>query len=148
MFSLRANDCSDSLRTDVRLGCEYAVYDELTFLIRNIYNRIHPSNKTALDLWQLNITNWSLICPNSKAVELTKSEFLLIKILFEHVGHTVSKSDIVQQLGCAIESYDFRRLETLVRRLRNKIMHDTELMLPLKTIHAIGYAFIADISIV
>jgi DNA-binding response OmpR family regulator len=54
---------------------------------------------------------------------------------------------LVQSLGHNPETYDFRRMEILVRRLRNKTRDALGCDLPLATVQKIGYAFTSPIEI-
>jgi hypothetical protein len=57
------------------------------------------------------------------------------------------REDLAISLGHQPEHYDFRRLEILIRRLRNKAKEAWSDILPLETAHRQGYAFTANIRI-
>lgn len=141
-------------------------FEELILLIENIYDRIaiiknspfQPNDPLTLNLnssdanqhqqWVLNKKHWQLISPKSDTISLTKSEFDLLMTLFTNQSNTVTKKTIITNLGQHIDSYDFRRLEILIRRLRKKVKETSGLDLPIKTIHAVGYAFTADTGMI
>ena len=60
-------------------------------------------------------------------------------------GQVVSKDEIAEALGYPPNIYDFRRLEIIVRRLRNKVRSEAGIKLPLDTAHRKGYSFTAEI---
>lgn len=116
--------------------------EELSSLISNLMRRlrtqIHPQ-------WILNRMNWILHAPSGMHFKLTHSEFMLMQYMAEHSGRAVSRPDLVVSLGHNPDVYDFRRLEIVVRRLRNKAKLNLGSELPLETVHKVGYAFTAPI---
>jgi DNA-binding response OmpR family regulator len=126
-------------------------YNELMLVIHNIYNRINNSrrsyiSKEAENTWIIT-EQWELICPLGQVIELTKSEYILLKCLAEAEDKNAKKASIVNALGYTIESYDYRRMETLIRRLKNKVKSESGMSLPIKTVYAIGYAFTAELTL-
>ena len=61
-------------------------------------------------------------------------------------GAAVTKNDIVIALGQQPATYDMRRMEILIRRLRNKAREHLGTELPLETAHRLGYAFTAPVQ--
>jgi two-component system OmpR family response regulator len=118
--------------------------EELTTLVRNLLRRVQ--NHRPLK-WQLNRTRWTLSSPSGQSIKLTHSESVLLQKVADKPGVAVSRQDLAQCLGHDPDHYDYRRIEILVRRLRNKA---TELLgkeLPLETVHKLGYAFTAPIDL-
>ena len=70
----------------------------------------------------------------------------MIQMLAQSPGAAVSKNDIVLALGHQPASYDMRRMEILIRRLRNKAKEQLGTELPLETAHRLGYAFTAPVE--
>jgi DNA-binding response OmpR family regulator len=54
---------------------------------------------------------------------------------------------LVLSLGHDPQSYDYRRMEILVRRLRNKTKEVLGSELPVETVHKVGYAFTASMEV-
>ncbi|MBE0481858.1 MAG: response regulator transcription factor [Bacterioplanes sp.] len=87
--------------------------------------------------WVLNLSQQQLMSPNGQLTTLTGTEVLLLQML--------SKSDSMvdrEQLSSSIFHVsvgDTRRLDTLVCRLRNKVVKKTGLSLPLTTYRNKGY---------
>ncbi len=63
-------------------------------------------------------------------------------------GEIVSRREIVSALDEDYLTYDQRRLDTQIRRLRRKIEETTGLELPLKTLRNNGYCFYEQVQIV
>jgi DNA-binding response OmpR family regulator len=142
---------SDALSrvTGVRVGADvYLVKpvlpEEIVFLIQNLMRRLHG---LAPATWLLDATRWQLQAPDGRALKLTHSEHLLLLRLTRSSGQAVPREELALCLGHEPAHYDFRRLEVLVRRLRNKARETWETPLPLETAHRQGYAFTANIRV-
>lgn len=98
--------------------------------------------------WQLLATSWNLLGPNGKAVVLTKAEMSFLQALAESPGDAVARSRLIADMGHSVDYYDARRMDTFVSRLRQKVAAGCGIPLPLRSIHAYGYAFAAPIGIV
>jgi DNA-binding response OmpR family regulator len=61
--------------------------------------------------------------------------------LMRNAGNTVSRRKIIQALGEDFFSYDQRRLDTQMRRLRRKVEESCGLTLPINTARNVGYRF-------
>lgn len=128
------------------------VLQELAASLNNLARRIRHgrgATETApllkMPAWQLNTTIWQLTSPQNQSISLTASELALMLILAKEPGSVASKKRIVEALGHSLDSYDFRRLEVLVRRLRNKYRNAYEEDLPLMTARGQGYSFSAGL---
>lgn len=142
---------SDALSrvTGVRAGADvYLVKpvlpEEIVSLVHNLMRRLHGQTPST---WVLDETGWRLLAPDGRPLKLTHSEHVLIQRLAQSSGQAVSKEDLATSLGHNPEHYDFRRLEILIRRLRNKAKETWDCTLPLETVHRLGYAFKANIQI-
>ena len=119
--------------------------EELASLVSNLMRRLQAQ---VIPRWTLTRTNWTLQSPSGLAIKLTHSESVLLHKMADHPGEAVSRQDLVLSLGHDPDTYDFRRLEILIRRLRNKTKESLGSDLPLETVHKVGYAFAAPIEIV
>lgn len=89
--------------------------------------------------WQFSQQQRALISPRGVVCKLSKNETLLLQILVKHpdgVGRDT--------LLCAIAPYlsqvaDYRRLDTMISRLRSKVAQECQQTLPLDTIRNYGY---------
>lgn len=114
--------------------------EELSLLVHKLLKRIKTPPSAA---WVLDKVNWTLINPSGRILKLTHSETLIIQKLSQSPGAAVSKDDIAIALGHQPATYDMRRMEILIRRLRNKAREVFGTDLPLETAHRFGYAFTA-----
>ncbi len=119
--------------------------EELASLVSNLMRRIQAKS---LPHWTLSKMNWTLISPTGVPIKLTHSEALLLQKMADHPGQAVARQELVISLGHNPASYDFRRMEILVRRLRNKIRDVLGDELPLETVHKVGYAFTSPLKVV
>ena len=92
--------------------------------------------------WRLSMRHRHLETPDGAVIELTSLEFAFIKMFtVVEVGEAVSRKLIVQAFGEDYLSYDQNRIDTLVRRLRQKIEVRTGVKLPLNTERVRGFSF-------
>ncbi|MEI7784551.1 MAG: response regulator transcription factor [Betaproteobacteria bacterium] len=118
--------------------------EELASLVTNLLRRMRGS---ASPNWTLNRTDWTLRSSSGLAVRLTHSESVLLQRLADKPGAVVSRQDLATSLGHDPQAYDFRRMEILVRRLRQKVKTSLGIELPLETVRKIGYAFTTSIQV-
>ena len=117
--------------------------EELSLLVQKLLKRLKAS---ANNTWTLDKVHWTLAAPSGRQLKLTHSEAQVIQMLAQSPGAAVSKNDIVLALGHQPASYDMRRMEILIRRLRNKAKEQLGTELPLETAHRLGYAFTAPVE--
>ncbi len=118
--------------------------EEIVSLVQNLMRRLRGQVQS---FWVLDDTGWRLLAPDGRALKLTHSENVLLHRLAKSAGQAVSREDLAISLGHEPEHYDVRRLEILIRRLRNKAKEAWGDILPLETAHRQGYAFTANIRI-
>jgi DNA-binding response OmpR family regulator len=122
--------------------------EELHAIVSNVASRIKQNDTMPPLAWKLNPVSWSLSVPDGSTVKLTRSETMLLNTLVNQPGQTVGKNVLICALGHHPDTYDPRRMEIMVRRLRNKVRAQTSMPLPLETDHGQGYAFASSISLV
>lgn len=126
-------------------------FEELTAIISNIQQKkASTTSFKEFQGWVLNRLEWSIKHTNhAEVIKLTKLEELIITKLAESPGMTVTKRNIIIAINKPEDTYDHRSLEALIRRLRQKLATISgDRAAPIKTVHAVGYAFIEPISIV
>lgn len=119
--------------------------EELLLIVANVANRLGYGKPSAPPSWSLNNVRWELTPSEGNPIKLTRSETTLLATLAASPGQTVHRDTLIHALDYDPQTYDPRRMEILVRRLRNKIRLQTQIRLPLETIHGLGYAFAGDI---
>lgn len=79
---------------------------------------------------------------------MTTKEFQLLKTLALAPGYQATRREVVIDFGLNWETYDERRLEAIVSRLRRKITDATgSNPTPLKTLHGVGYVFLEPLHL-
>lgn len=119
--------------------------EEIVSLVHNLMRRLRGQ---APSTWVLDSIGWRLLAPDGQPLKLTHSEHMLVQRLAQSCGQAVSREDLANSLGHNPEHYDYRRLEIMVRRLRNKAQDTWGQPLPLETAHRQGYAFTARVRVV
>ena len=96
--------------------------------------------------WVLDAGKKQLIAPGLPPIELSAQDYTVLKAIFDGQGLSVSKKSIVAALGEDFLSYDLRRLDTQINRLRRKVLEATGTDLPLKTLRNEGYQFYGAVA--
>ena len=80
---------------------------------------------------------------DGEVLHLSTSEFEALLLFAENPGKVMDREIMVESLrGITWQSYD-RSVDVLVSRLRNKLGDTTSKIRFIKTIHGVGYKFIA-----
>ena len=79
-----------------------------------------------------------------EAVDVTPTEFDLLRMLMEHPGHVLTRQDLIEKgLG-----YDYagaeRTVDSHIKNLRKKIEPDPAHPTYIQTVHGVGYRFQAE----
>ena len=81
---------------------------------------------------------------DGESVHLSTTEFEALVLIAEHAGETLDREFLVENLrGIQWQSFD-RSIDVLVSRLRNKLGETPERTRFIKTVHGVGYIFIAS----
>ena len=82
---------------------------------------------------------------NSVAIELSKTEQRLLKILIENRGITLSRSVLSEYLWAdGIEYVDENSLSVTIKRLRDKLEDNPSTPQFIKTVYGIGYTWVVE----
>lgn len=112
---------------------------ELAAIIGSLARRV-PAD------WSLQACARQLVSPQGQGMPLSRNEFVLMQLLAQH-GGPVSRRRIVEAYGEHWLSYDQRRLDTLISRLRKRCRDRLGVDLPLKTEHGEGYSFTRPLTL-
>jgi len=92
--------------------------------------------------WQFRQNEWRLVSPSGTGIELSHLEAAFVAIIARNAGKPVRRRDIISDaFGKDPLSYDSRRLEAVVSRLRKKVQRSYPQSQPIKVVHSIGYVF-------
>ena len=97
--------------------------------------------------WQLDLTSWRLLNPQGEASPLSQQEARFLAALASAPGVAVDRRQVIASMGHALDYYDPRRLDTLLSRLRSKVNKSSTHSLPVRSIHGVGFAFAAPITL-
>ena len=112
--------------------------DELVLVVRGLARRMAPSDPEG---WSLDAAALQLQTPDGPQVAITQPEARLLAALARAPQRQCSRRDLVQALGECWETYDERRLEALVSRLRRKLSQAAGREAPLRSMRGQGYGF-------
>lgn len=125
--------------------------DELALILRRLTERKQSPAVTAnpqananfgadeVPGWRLDSTGDHLLTPAGIAVRLTVNEIRVLQALLHQPGTVTPCTRLAAALGLMPEEYDKHRLEVIISRLRDKILRETGLALPLLTRRGMGY---------
>jgi len=108
-------------------------------------HREAPRGGEENNVWKLSPTNWTITCPRGGVAKLTRIETDFLLQLAREPGASVARDQLIGSMGHNPDIYDTRRLDTFVSRLRSKVSNACANSLPLRSVHAVGYAFAAPI---
>nr|WP_312216112.1 cell wall metabolism DNA-binding response regulator WalR [Clostridioides sp.] len=78
---------------------------------------------------------------NNKEIELTPTEFSIVKYLMSNAKQSLSRDQILDEVWGANYLYDFKIVDVNIRRIRNKIEDDPSKPKYIQTIWGYGYCF-------
>lgn len=91
--------------------------------------------------WVYDTRRSTLVDPLGRSLDLTDQEAAFVALLARSNGAVISRREVVDALGQDWSTYDLRRLDTLVSRLRTRWRRISGQGLPLRTLHREGYGF-------
>jgi len=114
---------------------------EIDVLVATLYSvarRLEPAMAPA-GHWTLSPDEWFLLSPSGGRVMLSKSERLLLEAMFQHANEVVSRETLIAVLTDDVDAFDPHRLDSMVHRLRRKVLAALGEPLPLNAAHGTGY---------
>lgn len=90
--------------------------------------------------WRLSASPRLLRAPDGVDVPLSTQDHAVLRELMNACG-VVTRRTIIEALGGDYLTYDQRRLDTQMRRLRRKVQQASSHPLPISTLRAIGFQF-------
>ena len=81
---------------------------------------------------------------NGRAIDLTPTEFNLLRVLMEQSGYVFTRSELIRRgLGADYEGID-RTLDSHIRNLRRKIEPDPKKPTFIQTVYGVGYRLVGE----
>lgn len=96
--------------------------------------------------WRLCSQRRALLSPSGQLMSLKPPEFLICELFAANTEVIIDKKTIVQALGHDWSSYDLRRLDKLISRLRQRWETHQAEPFPLRTEFKAGYRFDATVT--
>lgn len=121
--------------------------DELAATLAALARRLDAPKASQTDTWILDLGPRSLRPPGGFFISLSEQDLTVLHELMRNAGSIVSRRQIIHALGEDFFSYDQRRLDTQMRRLRRKVEESSSLTLPINTARNAGYRFHAKAAI-
>lgn len=119
---------------------------ELLFRVSALIRRVKKDNDTrkssVLDLppFSLDINKRKLY-KDGNVVDLTPTEFSIVKFLMMNASDGLSRDQILQEVWGSTELYDYKIVDVNIRRIRNKIEEDPSKPKYILTAWGYGYTF-------
>jgi len=116
----------------------------LAATLHSLARRLQPATPLpAADAqrWRLEAGGWRLLSPDGQAVALTRSERPLLRCLLQQPGEVTSRDRLIASLTSNVFEFDTHRLDSLIHRLRRKVVAQCGQALPLAAVHGEGYVF-------
>ena len=98
-------------------------------------------NKIVSDPFVLDLDKRKLF-KNGKEIELTPTEFSIVKYLMTNAKESLSRDQILTEVWGNNYLYDFKIVDVNIRRIRNKIEDDPSKPKYIQTIWGYGYKFV------
>lgn len=118
--------------------CKPVDAEELLAVVRTLERRLLP---TVPD-WVLSVQEFTLYAPDGTAIMLTAAEMAVLDAMTRAPQRQISRRELVRALGEDWLSYDERRLEAIVSRLRRKLTEVAGRDAPLRALRGVGYGFL------
>lgn len=119
----------------VRLDVQLAV-------VESLQRRLQGSTERAV--WRLCASPRTLRFRDQVPIMLSHQDFEILRAIMQGAGKVVSRRDLVTALGQDYVTYDQRRIDSQIRRLRRKVSENWGMVLPINTVHGVGYLFGAE----
>jgi DNA-binding response OmpR family regulator len=116
-----------------------AEIDVLVATLHSVARRLKPSTPAVEDTWRLSPDAWLLLSPSGGRVTLSKTERQLMEKLMQHRNQVVLRESLIGVLTDDIGTFDPHRLDSLIHRLRRKVLASVGEALPLDAAHGTGY---------
>jgi DNA-binding response OmpR family regulator len=105
----------------------------------SVARRLKPPTRADRGVWRLSSDNWLLVSPMGDKVKLSKTERRLLEKLMQNPNQVMLRETLIACLTDDITSFDPHRLDSLIHRLRRKVLATLSESFPLDAVHGTGY---------
>lgn len=116
--------------------------DVLVATLHSVVRRLRKAPVSTAVRWQMDRTGWRLQSPTGRDVAVTKTEASLLTALLESPNEVVSRERLIAVLTDNVYDFDPHRLDSIIHRLRRKVLQVHGELLPLKAVHGKGYVIV------
>jgi DNA-binding response OmpR family regulator len=115
--------------------------DVLVATLQSVARRLNPSStqRSPESKWRLSSNEWLLISPSGSHVTLSKAERRLLERLMEQPNEVILRETLMRTMTGDLDELDPHRLDSLIHRLRRKVLTVLGEPLPLSVVHGTGY---------
>lgn len=117
-------------------------YRELQAILARAHQRLGPV-VASTSCWQLKRRERLLNSPSGGEISLTGVEVCLLETMLRRAGKAASKRELIEAMGHDYFTFDMRRIEVRISRLRKKIRSITSSEDPVQSEWGVGYAFVS-----
>lgn len=122
-------------------------YRELQAILERASQRLSYPTREASACWRLQRCGRILVSPTGQEIPLTGMEFCLLETMIGNMSRTTSRRMLIEAMGYDYLSFDERRLEVRISRLRKKIRDTIDSEDPVKSEWGLGYLFLAPCTL-
>lgn len=116
--------------------------DVLVATLHSVARRLRRTPASSTGGWRLDAEGWCLIAPSGDVVALTKTERRLLETLMEKSNRVVPREALIGAITEDVHDFDTHRLDSLIHRLRKKVLNIIGEPLPLNAVHGEGYVLV------
>jgi DNA-binding response OmpR family regulator len=115
--------------------------DVLVATLHSVARRLKPLSNVVLPggKWKLDSDDWLLLSPSGGRVILSKTERRLLEEFMKQPNQVILREVLISALTDDIHAFDPHRLDSLIHRLRRKVLASVGEPLPLNAVHGQGY---------
>lgn len=113
--------------------------DVLIATLHSVARRLKPSTQPEGAAWRLSSDEWFLLSPGGGKVKLSKAERRLLDAFMKQPNEVILRESLIAALTDDVAGFDPHRLESLIHRLRRKVLANLGEPLPLAAVHGTGY---------
>ena len=113
--------------------------DVLVATLHSVARRLKPSPQTEGATWRLSSDAWFLLSPAGGKVKLSKAERRLLEAMMRQANEVMLRESLIATLTDDVAGFDPHRLDSLIHRLRRKVLATLGESLPLDAVHGTGY---------
>jgi DNA-binding response OmpR family regulator len=120
--------------------------DILAATLYSLARRLRANDRSASasssEGWRLDANGWCLLSPSGAMVALTKTEGRLLDPFMKRPNQIISRNELIRLFATNVYDFDPHRLDSLIHRLRKKVLNVLGEPLPLNAVHGEGYVLV------